>query len=72
MFFASPVSEHILNNRSHVTHSMVVCKEHGMDPSRVAVDYDNEQVVQETLDGALVRPYQFARVQRLMGMETRV
>ncbi len=51
---------------------MVVCKEHGMDPSRVAVDYDNEQVVQETLDGALVRPYQFARVQRLMGMETRV
>ncbi len=32
------------------TRSMDVCKEHGMDPSMVVVDHNNEETVQETLD----------------------
>jgi hypothetical protein len=32
------------------TRSMDVCEEHGMDPSMVVVDHNNEETVQETLD----------------------
>jgi hypothetical protein len=32
------------------TRSMDVCEEHGMDPSMVIVDHNNEETVQETLD----------------------
>ncbi len=32
------------------TRSMDVCDEHGMDPSKVVVDHNNEETVQETLD----------------------
>jgi len=32
------------------TRSMDVCEEHGMDPSTVVVDHNNEETVQETLD----------------------
>ena len=32
------------------TRSMDVCEEHGMDPSKVVVDHNNEETVQETLD----------------------
>jgi len=32
------------------TRSMDVCDEHGMDPSKVIVDHNNEETVQETLD----------------------
>lgn len=32
------------------TRSMDVCEEHGMDPSKVVVDHNNEETVRETLD----------------------
>ena len=32
------------------TRSMDVCDEHGMDPSKVVVDHNNEETVRETLD----------------------
>ena len=32
------------------TRSMDVCEEHGMDPSKVVIDHNNEETVQETLD----------------------
>ena len=32
------------------TRSMDVCKEHGMDPSMIIVDHNNEETVQEVLD----------------------
>lgn len=32
------------------TRSMDVCDEHGLDPSKVIVDHNNEETVQETLD----------------------
>jgi predicted metal-dependent TIM-barrel fold hydrolase len=32
------------------TRSMDVCDEHGLDPSKVVVDHNNEETVQETLD----------------------
>lgn len=32
------------------TRSMDVCEEHGMDPSKVVVDHNNEETVQEVLD----------------------
>ena len=32
------------------TRSMDVCEEHGMDPSMVVIDHNNEETVQETLD----------------------
>ncbi len=32
------------------TRSMDVCEEHGLDPSRVVVDHNNEETVKETLD----------------------
>ncbi len=32
------------------TRSMDVCEEHGMDPTKVVVDHNNEETVQETLD----------------------
>ena len=32
--------------------SMDVCDEHGLDPSKVVVDHNNEETVKETLDRA--------------------
>jgi len=38
------------NKKAGTSRSMDVCLEHGLDPSRVIVDHNNEETVQETLD----------------------
>ena len=38
------------NKKAGASRSMDVCIEHGLEPSRVIVDHNNEETVQETLD----------------------
>jgi uncharacterized protein len=38
------------NKKAGTSHSMDVCIEHGLDPSKVIVDHNNEETVQEVLD----------------------
>lgn len=38
------------NKKAGTSRSMAVCLEHGLDPSRVIVDHNNEETVQETLE----------------------
>jgi uncharacterized protein len=38
------------DKKGGTTRSMDVCEEHGLDPSRVVVDHNNEETVQEVLD----------------------
>lgn len=38
------------DKKSGTSRSMDVCIEHGMDPSRVVIDHNNEETVRETLD----------------------
>lgn len=38
------------DKKSGTSRSMDVCEEHGLDPTRVMIDHNNEETVQETLD----------------------